>query len=373
MGFPTLKIMFPHMKQGRVLTGLLTVALAGGALVATAPAASAVPTPKSGTNVLVFNDPDFVDTIPLADVDPDNADHEGANMILALQSQGHTVSEVTGMSAATLTAALKGKHTFVIPELEESPWVTELSTDARSAIVTWIRGGGTLVVAADDRSTLNDLFGYRLETRWEDEDFEWIKTTPKGSAFAGSETVLPANDGSVGVMTASLPAGAVAQYTSTDDGSDRTAGVVTFGQGRGRGLERHPRHRRDDPPRGCGGRRPEQQVLRVVEGRGDPAHRARHLQRQGARPGPHQGRRREEGRRGLGQQDRLAQGHGADHADADRQDAQGSAAPAQAQEGRLGEGAGQDDLHAHERQGPHGHHDVRPEDDQAQEEALIRP
>lgn len=205
--------MIPPKNSSRLLSGVITGALVTSALAFTAPVVHAAPAP-SGAKVLLFNDPAFVDTAPLAEVDRENEGHEGANMILALRAKGHAVSELTGTNAASIAAALKGKNTFVIPELERGEWVPALDAAGKSAIVGWVRGGGTLVVACDYEDTLNALFGYSIEERGRG---PWSNAAPKGSPFAGAVASLPDNDGSDSFAVESLPKGAVAQYVSVQE------------------------------------------------------------------------------------------------------------------------------------------------------------
>ncbi|SKB05100.1 hypothetical protein [Aeromicrobium choanae] len=213
--------------QYRVLSGLLTGALVTGALAFAAPVATAAPVPpKPGAKIALLNDPSFVDTIDLADV-AENESHEAANMIVGLRADGHTVTPFTGTSAAAVSSALKGQDTLVVPELEQGAWVPALEPAAKSAIVSWVRAGGAIVVAADYDTTLNGLFGYEVETTG---DSEWLNVAPAGSPFRGGPATLPDNDGSSSYRVSTLPAGAVTQYIDSDNDN---AGVFTTREGKG--------------------------------------------------------------------------------------------------------------------------------------------
>ncbi|MET0467908.1 MAG: hypothetical protein ABWZ87_04150, partial [Aeromicrobium sp.] len=219
--------MIPPKNQYRVLSGLLTGAVVTGALAFAAPAATAAPEPaEPGAKIALLNDPSFVDTTDLASV-AENGGHEAANMILGLRADGHTVTPFTGTSAAAITSALEGQDTLVVPELEQAPWVPELEPAAKSAIVSWVRAGGSIVVAADYSGTLNGLFGYAVQTTW---DSEWLYVAPADSPFHGGPATLPDNNGSDAYQVSTLPAGAVSQYLDSDN---ETAGVYTTSEGKG--------------------------------------------------------------------------------------------------------------------------------------------
>ena len=219
--------MIPPKNQYRVLSGLLTGALVTGALAFAAPVATAAPAPAApGAKIALLNDPAFVDTTDLANVAEDGG-HEAANMIVGLRADGHTVTPFTGTSAAAVSSALKGKDTLVVPELEEGAWVPALEPAAKSAIVSWVRAGGSIVVAADYAATLNGLFGYEVETTG---DSEWLNVAPAGSPFRGGPATLPDNNGSDSYQVATLPAGAVSHYLDADNDN---AGVYTTREGKG--------------------------------------------------------------------------------------------------------------------------------------------
>ncbi|MCL3837545.1 hypothetical protein [Aeromicrobium duanguangcaii] len=220
--------MIPLKNSSRMLSGLLAGALVTSALAFSAPAAHAVPA-KPGAKVLILNDPEFVDTTDDAESVAEG-NYEGPNMIAVLTSYGHAVTSFRGTDGAALAAALKGKDTFVIPELENGYWAQELSDSARAALVNWARAGGTLVVAADTDQTLNDLFGFRMEWR---ESGASTNTAPVGSSFRAGPARLPDNDMTITHPVASLPAGAVVQYTTATGEDGRDASVFTVPTGKG--------------------------------------------------------------------------------------------------------------------------------------------
>lgn len=217
--------MNPPTTTGRVTAGLVSGALIVGALAFTAPAAQAAPA-EPGAKVLILNDPGFVDTMPVDQATAENPSREGVNMVLALREQGHQVTELTGTDAATISAALEGQDTFVIPELERGAWVPALDEAARGAVTSWVRDGGTLVVAGDEQNTLNDLFGFSLTSRYSGATY--AKTTAANSVFAGEADSLPWNDGSYSYAVDSVPEGAQVHYRNETD-----AAVVTFPQAKG--------------------------------------------------------------------------------------------------------------------------------------------
>ncbi|MFH7322164.1 hypothetical protein [Aeromicrobium sp. JJY06] len=218
--------MIPPKTQYRVVSGLLGGALVTSALAFAAPVATAAPAAAPGAKVVVLNDPSFVDTIALADV-PTNEGHEAANMIVGLRADGHTVTELTTSTPAAITAALKGKDTLVVPELERDAWAQNIGSASRSAVKSFVRNGGTIVVASDYEDTLNTLFGYKIETTGDD---GWTKRAPAGSPFRGGPAALPDNNGSNSAVISTLPAGAVVEYADSDNDN---AGVFTKREGKG--------------------------------------------------------------------------------------------------------------------------------------------
>lgn len=219
--------MIPPKNQSRVLSGLLTGALAAGALAFAAPAATAAPEPETpGAKIALLNDPSFVDTTDLENVSTDPG-HEAANMIVGLRADGHTVTPFTGTTAEAVTTALEGQDTLVVPELERGEWVPALEPAAKSAIVSWVNAGGTIVVALDHLGTLNGLFGYEVEATSDD---QWLNVAPTGSPFHGGPATLPSNNGSMSYQISTLPAGAVSQYADADNDN---AGVYSTREGKG--------------------------------------------------------------------------------------------------------------------------------------------
>lgn len=231
--------MIPLKCSGRAASGLVAGALIAGALVVTTvPTAHAGPLP--GDNVLILNDPDYVDTIDLDDyqqeIDENDGEayHEAPNMILALRERGHSVTEVLGTDASTIRSALVGKEAFVIPEMEddmadETPdWAADLNAQARAAVTDWVRGGGTLVIAGDyEGDTISGLFGYARMNELGAAG-PWPNVSPSSSPFNDGPESLPGANATATWPLADLPGGAVVHY-----GDDETAVVFSTSQGKG--------------------------------------------------------------------------------------------------------------------------------------------
>lgn len=169
----------------------------------------------SAANVVVFNDGAYVDNTAITG--------EATREIATLNSQGHTVTTFTGITAATINAATAGQDTLIIPEQQNASLGPALSGPAIAAIVAFVNGGGQFIVhggASRDTVLLNTLFGF---------------TTVSGANLSGAvltgPTAVTGISNTESITTASLPVGTNAIYT--DAGGLNTA-VFDLNVGLGR-------------------------------------------------------------------------------------------------------------------------------------------
>ncbi|NNF43743.1 MAG: IPTL-CTERM sorting domain-containing protein [Phycisphaerales bacterium] len=174
-------------------------------------------------NVVVFDDPAFVDTGGATSSESDNVQ-------ASLISLGHTVTTFTGTSGPEWSAALAGQFILAIPELENGNLAAALSPAAASELVTFVSNGGCLLRFAELRGSNNDflnpVFGFSLTecsiSGWD------ITAAATGTAFDGGPASLPDNNGTNTLTTASLPAGSASIY---ERAGCTAVAVIPFGAG----------------------------------------------------------------------------------------------------------------------------------------------
>jgi hypothetical protein len=175
------------------------------------------------SSVVVFDDPNYVDT-------GDTSESESDNIQASLVALGHTVTTFTGVSDADFSAALTGKDVLLFPEQEINLLAPDLSPEAITVIRDFVANGGGLIAngfAGDTPGLLNTLFGYSLL-----EDFGFPTTRNSdaaATAFAGGPADLPFNDGTSCLINTSLPDDAFIIY---DNGYGSTVAEMYFGDGK---------------------------------------------------------------------------------------------------------------------------------------------
>jgi hypothetical protein len=188
--------------------------------------------PEKHEGVAVFMNPD------LTQVDPTDPGAEGSNAFAEIQALGYTTTSFDPADASAFAAAIKGKRTVVVPELEGMSEGGELGLDAAtvSAVRGYVNGGGTLVFLSgySGVAAANQLFDWNLELGgWDSSVFALNSAAATGTPFAGGPASLDYADGSDAIYMgagATLPAGAKAIYT-TDQG-DAVVFVAPMGKGR---------------------------------------------------------------------------------------------------------------------------------------------
>lgn len=179
-----------------------------------------------GSEVVVFDNGDFVDTLDLIDSESDNVQ-------ATLASFGATVTTFTGLTGPEWAAALAGASIVVIPELENSGLVGSLTPEAVTVLRDFVQSGGGLIlngahsVSGRAADLLNQVFGYSLV------EFNVSGSFTRGAAAAGTEfsddvPTLPWANGTSGLVLTSLPAGALPIYSDSS-----FAGVALFTAGAG--------------------------------------------------------------------------------------------------------------------------------------------
>ena len=187
--------------------------------------------PEKHEGVAVFMNPDLVQ------VDATDPGAEGSNAFAAIQALGYSPTSFDPTDASSFAAAIKGKRTVVIPELEGMDEELGLGLDdpTKSAIRGYVQGGGTIVLLAgySGIAATNEVFGWQLEYGgWESDVFALNSAAATGTPFAGGPASLDYADGSDAIYMgegAILPAGAKAIYTT--DSGDAVVLDVPVGKG----------------------------------------------------------------------------------------------------------------------------------------------
>ena len=172
-------------------------------------------------NVYLYGDPAVVDTAA-------NASGEFHNLRLMLQSQGHTVTVFTGATTATWGPALTAADMVIIPEPETGNLAAYVDAGVEAAIRGYVNAGRSLQFVTDYSNSANAIFSFSVgRTGMGTATLNAVNAA--GTAFAGGPATIPANNGSGGVATASLPVGSLCMY---DSGGNCAVAVIPYGAGR---------------------------------------------------------------------------------------------------------------------------------------------
>ena len=155
---------------------------------------------------------------------------EGDNIRTSLQNLGHTVNEFTGITASAFNVALDSNWILVLPEMERGNLNNDLDNAARAVLSNHVAGGGLIVQAnyfPSNTSLPNALFGYSLSIASPGATTLDVAAAA-GTPFAGGPAGLPASNAVQGVLTSSLPGGALNLY---HDGSTSSVFQTSFGTG----------------------------------------------------------------------------------------------------------------------------------------------
>lgn len=156
--------------------------------------------------VHVFDNPLFVDS--------DNQTYsESDNVQAGLRAMGHTVVLFTNVPTAIAPNTI-----LLFPEFETGDLAPTLTAAQRAGLSNFVMNGGSVIVhgahAAPLRSTrFFEVFGLNLTCSQLSAGTSSTQTSLAiGTPFAGAPTVVPNNDGCVGIHTSTLPSGARGLY-----------------------------------------------------------------------------------------------------------------------------------------------------------------
>jgi hypothetical protein len=166
---------------------------------------------------------------------PGNSNSEASNVEASLKSTPDlSVEPFVDISALGIQCATREAAILAIPE-QFGTLTADLSTDARSAIVGFVEGGGTLMVflsgSSNSLTLVNTLFGYSVAGGTNTGPWDLNATAAAGTPFAGGPAAVPSLSATNTVSEASLPAGFKSMYTNVTTASSAVA-VLTRGSGR---------------------------------------------------------------------------------------------------------------------------------------------
>jgi uncharacterized repeat protein (TIGR01451 family) len=178
------------------------------------------------TNVVVFDDGNYVDTVAPPDSESDNIQASASSF-------GHSVTTITGITAADFTSGLAGQQVLLIPDLEIADLAPDLVTEVQDLIRNFVSSGGRLVITnSDDNSNagnfLNTVFGFSLTSDTSNTEVTSDISAAAGQTlFAGQIATLPANDATMGL--GNLPTGGISVYDTAFNSS--MVLIIPSGQG----------------------------------------------------------------------------------------------------------------------------------------------
>ena len=178
----------------------------------------------SGSSSALFIDTAYVDYLPA------DTGSEAANLEATIDFIGAPATTFTGITGVEWTAAIAGKNTLLIPELNADLFAA-LDAAAVTAITNFVNGGGTLIVIeAPVIPLLNGVFGFTIATA--------IDTGPAnlaaaaiGTPFAGGPASLLNLSATGALSIASLPVGSRAIYVDSTNADSSWVTVIPVGSG----------------------------------------------------------------------------------------------------------------------------------------------
>ena len=182
-----------------------------------------------GADIALFNNGSYVDWIP------GNVGSEASNLYDTLLSQGHTVFTFTGITAADFVTATAGRDVLAIPELENGDLNAALDAAARTAIATYVQGGGVLWMfggnATNAYNLLNATFGYSISGGSTSSPCPLNNSDALGTSFEGGPIDIPTNDGTSAIVASSLPPGSLVIYEANTGPADSIVTLIPEGAG----------------------------------------------------------------------------------------------------------------------------------------------
>jgi hypothetical protein len=181
-------------------------------------------------DVALFNNDTYVDWLPV-----DSSSSEASNLYDTLLSQGHGVTTFDGITAADWATATAGKDVLAIPELENGDLNAALDAAARTAIASYVQGGGVLWVfgsSADNAyDLLNSIFFCCISGGADDAPYPLNNSDAIGTPFEGGPVSLPYNDDTTGIVSSSLPPGSKVIYEAASGPADSIVSLIPEGSG----------------------------------------------------------------------------------------------------------------------------------------------
>ena len=166
-----------------------------------------VPLAATASSISLFYNASYVDT-----------SREGPNFQATLTNLGHTVTTFTGITAADFSAAAAAGDLIAFPEMEQGNLFSALDASAVAFLTGYVAGGGGILQANTfyaNTSLPNGLFGWALSSGSTHVGSSTLNATAAaGTPFEGGPATLPGLDAVQGIVTSSLPAGALSFYES---------------------------------------------------------------------------------------------------------------------------------------------------------------
>ena len=156
---------------------------------------------------------------------------EGPNLRATLVGLGHTVVDFTGITAADFAAATAGGQVLVFPEMEVGNLYDDLDGAATSVLSSFVSGGGGIIQAnyySSNSNLANGLLGYGLVQAGSIGATSLDVGAATGTPWASGPLTLPGSNAVEGVLSSSLPLGALNLYHS---GLDTSVFATVFGSG----------------------------------------------------------------------------------------------------------------------------------------------
>jgi hypothetical protein len=165
------------------------------------------------------------------DFDTEDYGSESSNLLFALQDLGYPLDTTSATDSTHIAALIAGKEIVFFPE-----YTPTFDAGTQAILKAFVQGGGTLVLVGGYTHTdwVNTAFGWTLDSDdgWSDRAPMAKEAGASGTPYSGGPSSIPANDGTDGLDSGTLPDSAIIVYGGADGSPDPSVVILPSGSGR---------------------------------------------------------------------------------------------------------------------------------------------
>ena len=165
------------------------------------------------------------------DFDTEDYGSESSNLMFALQDLGYPLDTTSATDSTHIAALIDGKDIVFFPEVSPG-----FDAGTQAILKAFVQGGGTIVLVGgyDHTSWVNAAFGWALASGdgWSDRGAMPRNAGASGTPYSGGPSSIPANDGTGGLDSGTLPDSAIVVYDGAEGSPDPSVVILPSGSGR---------------------------------------------------------------------------------------------------------------------------------------------